>query len=37
MRYQPATMLPGDAHAWCNVADTVFHETVAQMRLDGVL
>lgn len=37
MRYQPATMMPGDAQAWCNVADTVFHETVAQMRLDGVL
>jgi hypothetical protein len=37
MRYRPATMTPGDALAWCNVADDVFRETVAQMRLDGVL
>lgn len=37
MRYRPATMTSGDALAWCNVADAVFVETVAQMRLDGVL
>lgn len=37
MRYRPSMMTTGDARAWCNVADAVFHETVAQMRLDGVL
>ena len=37
MRYRPATMTSGDAGAWCNIADALFHETVAQMRLDGVL
>ncbi len=37
MRYRPATMTSGDAMAWCQIADDVFHETVAQMRLDGVL
>lgn len=37
MRYQPATMTHGAAQTWCNVADAVFHETIAKMRLDGVL
>lgn len=37
MRYQPARMAVGDAQAWCLAADAVFHETVAQMRLDGML
>ena len=37
MRYRPATMTSGDAMAWCQIADNVFQETVAQMRLDGVL
>ena len=37
MRYQSPSMSVGDAQVWCNVADAVFIETVAQMRLDGVL
>ncbi len=37
MRYQSPTMSAGDAQAWCNIADAVFMETVAEMRLDGVL
>lgn len=37
MRYRPATMTTGDAMAWCQIADNVFQETVAQMQLDGVL
>lgn len=37
MRYRPATMTSGDARVWCQIADDVFQETVAQMRLDGVL
>jgi len=37
MRYQSPSMSVADAQAWCNVADAVFIETVAQMRLDGVL
>lgn len=37
MRYRPATMTSGDAQVWCRIADGVYQETVAQMRLDGVL
>lgn len=37
MRYRPATMMSGDAQVWCQIADDVYQETVAQMRLDGVL
>lgn len=37
MRYRPATMTSGDAGVWCQIAGAVFQETVAQMRLDGVL
>jgi hypothetical protein len=37
MRYRPATMPSSDAGAWCEYAAAVFQETVAQMRLDGVL
>ena len=38
MRYwAEKTMTYGDAMAWCQIADNVFQETVAQMRLDGVL
>ncbi len=37
MRYQSPNMSVGDAHAWCYIADAVFMETVAEMRLDGVL
>lgn len=37
MRYWAPTMTSGDAMAWCQIADNVFQETVAQMRLDGVL
>lgn len=37
MRYRPATMTSGDAQVWCQIADDVYQETVAQMRLDGVL
>jgi hypothetical protein len=37
MRYRSPSMSPGDAQAWCNIADTVYRETVAQMRLDGVI
>ena len=37
MRYRPPGISLADAQAWCLVADMVFHETVAQMRLDGVL
>lgn len=37
MRYQSPTLSQGDAQAWCNAADAVFLETVAQMRLDGVI
>jgi len=37
MRYRSATMTVGDAGLWCQIAADVFQETVAQMRLDGVL
>jgi hypothetical protein len=37
MRYRPPTMTTGDATTWCQIADNVFRETVAQMQLDGVL
>ncbi len=37
MRYRPATMTSEDAEVWCRIAGDVFQETVAQMRLDGVL
>lgn len=37
MRYRSPSMSPGDAQAWCTIADTVYRETVAQMRLDGVI
>ena len=37
MRYWSPTMSGGEAQAWCNIAEAVFHETVAQMRLDGEL
>jgi hypothetical protein len=37
MRYRPATMRAGDAQAWCSEARAIFVETVAQMKLDGVL
>jgi len=37
MRYRPATMTAGDAGLWCQVADNVFQETIAEMRMDGVL
>lgn len=37
MRYWPATMTSGDAQVWCQIADGVYQETVAQMRLDGLL
>ncbi|MDA8257278.1 MAG: hypothetical protein M0Z99_16900 [Betaproteobacteria bacterium] len=37
MRYRSPSMSPGDAQAWCNIADAVYRETVAQMRLDGVI
>jgi len=37
MRYWAPMMTAGDAMAWCQIADNVFQETVAQMRLDGVL
>ncbi len=37
MRYRAATMTSGDADVWCQIADGVYQETVAQMRLDGVL
>lgn len=37
MRYQSPSMSPGTARAWCNIADAVYRETVAQMRLDGVI
>lgn len=37
MRYRSPGISLADAQAWCLVADTVFHETVAQMQLDGVL
>lgn len=37
MRYRSPSMTLGDAQAWCTVADAVYQETVAQMRLDGVI
>lgn len=37
MRYRSPSMSPADAQAWCNIADAVYRETVAQMRLDGVI
>jgi HEPN domain-containing protein len=37
MRYKSPTMSLKDAQAWFDIADEVFKETVAQMRLDGVL
>lgn len=37
MRYRSPGMSPSDAQAWCNIADTVYRETAAQMRLDGVI
>ena len=37
MRYRSATMTLADARAWYAIASDVFRETIAQMRLDGVL
>ena len=37
MRYRSPSMSAGDAQAWCNIADAVYLETVAQMQLDGVV
>ncbi|MDA8383238.1 HEPN domain-containing protein [Metallibacterium sp.] len=37
MRYRAPSMSPGDAQAWCTIADAVYQETVAQMQLDGVI
>jgi len=37
MRYRSAMMPLADSQAWCQTADGVFHETIHQMRLDGVL
>lgn len=37
MRYRSPSMTTNDAQAWCTVADAVYQETVAQMRLDGVI
>lgn len=37
MRYRPATMTSGDAEVWCRIAGDVYQETVAEMRLDGVI
>lgn len=37
MRYRSPGILLADAQSWCLVADIVFHETVVQMQLDGVL
>jgi len=37
MRYRSPAMSQGDAQTWCDIADAVFQETIAQMRLDGVL
>ena len=37
MRYRPPGISLADARAWYRVADIVFHETIAQMRLDGTL
>jgi hypothetical protein len=37
MRYRSPTITLANAHAWYVIADAVFHETIAQMRLDGVL
>ena len=37
MRYRPPSISLGEAQAWCQVADRVFHETVSEMRLDGML
>jgi HEPN domain-containing protein len=37
MRYRSPAMTLADAQAWCQIADGVFLETIAQMRLDGVL
>lgn len=37
MRYRTATMTDSDARAWCICAQDVFDETVARMRLDGVV
>lgn len=37
MRYRSPSMTPGDALAWYIVADAVYQETVARMRLDGVI
>jgi hypothetical protein len=37
MRYRSPAMSASAAQAWCDVANAVYHETVAQMWLDGVL
>lgn len=37
MRYRPPEMTSADAQNWYAVADQVFGETIAKMRLDGVL
>lgn len=37
MRYQSPTMDADVAQAWWNIANAVYRETVAQMRLDGVI
>ena len=37
LRYRPPGISLADARAWYLAADMVFQETVAQMRLDGML
>lgn len=37
MRYRAASMTQADASAWHAEAESIFRETVQQMRLDGVI
>ncbi len=37
MRYRPESFALTEAQDWWKIADEVFGETIAQMRLDGVL
>lgn len=37
IRYRSPFITISDAQAWCDSAESVFLETIAQMRLDGVI
>lgn len=37
MRYRPPSKSTAEAQAWCEIADTIYLKTIAQMLLDGVI